>query len=1030
MAERAPRIDPRNATKVAEQVKRLLKTDYAPEWDQDDRLGGALIAVFARFTELVIERLNQVPEKNFLAFLDLLGVSRLPPQPARVPLTFILAQGSVVDVVVPKGTQVGASPDPGEQRPVLFETEQELVVAPVMLSAVAVREPGEDKYAIAVLTPESLVKTIEPPCRVFAGDSCCEHAMYLGHRALFSSPGLNSLILEFNLEEGGNCQVVWERHDGGQWRKIQPAEDKTSGLKVSGSVKLVLESPLPETVVNKASSRWLRCRLDNPIRLKWDDIGKTFVRDLKLPSIGKVKMTVSSVRTGLSADAALANTQTIDLNQEFFLFSEKPKLGDSFYLAHREAFSQAGAAVTLKIMVTDPSNYIQKELIPKTRSVPALTWGYWNGKAWTMLPTNDATQSFTKIGPVTATFTVPSDLCANLVNGIESYWIRVRITNGDYGKEAGVNLKKDDKGLPIKNGEDFVYTLQPATLVPPQISGLSLDYTHSLSEQTPETILCCNDFQYESPQTPSFTPFSRMADNQTTFYMGFSLPDGVACFPKRPLSIYFSIAKKECRHTARNETITPMRSPQLVWEYWNGEKWIVTTVKDETEAFLRTGLIIWLPPADIRPRTDFGASGQYWVRARLTESGDFPSPQLQRVLLNTTLATQTLTHTNEILGSSNENKGQRYRTTQTPILPGQQLEVEEMEMPTAAELKIIYREEGQDAVRAAGVTSGRKSVWVRWHEVPDFHGACCRDRHYVVDRLGGEICFGDGINGLIPPRGVGNIRLVRYQTGGGQAGNKPAGTVTQLQTTLPYIDKVINYEPAIGGADAETQEDMRERAPKILRHHHRAVTVEDFEDLALLASPKVARALCVPLLNVENARLENLDENREAKEKNGAGQIGVIIVPRSDETKPVPDIELIHCVRDYLVKHAIATATVSVAGPLYLSLSVNMDVVLQTPEAANTVVALLYQKVNAFLHPLTGGHYGTGWPFGEQPQESDVYRLISEVDGVDHVSALSVTLGEIEIVEDGQDKINKIRETHRFLIYSGRHKITCRYEKF
>ena len=68
----------------------------------------ALIRIFARYSEIIIDRLNQVPEKNFLAYLDLLGVSPVPPLPARVPLTFVPTAGSPAGVRVPPRTQVAA----------------------------------------------------------------------------------------------------------------------------------------------------------------------------------------------------------------------------------------------------------------------------------------------------------------------------------------------------------------------------------------------------------------------------------------------------------------------------------------------------------------------------------------------------------------------------------------------------------------------------------------------------------------------------------------------------------------------------------------------------------------------------------------------------------------------------------------------------------------------------------------------------------------------------------------------------------
>src|SRR3712207_1943892 len=64
------------------------------EFEPGAGLSGAMIRIFGRLAEIVIRRLNGVPEKNFLAFLDPLGASPMPPQPARAPLTFTLAAGS------------------------------------------------------------------------------------------------------------------------------------------------------------------------------------------------------------------------------------------------------------------------------------------------------------------------------------------------------------------------------------------------------------------------------------------------------------------------------------------------------------------------------------------------------------------------------------------------------------------------------------------------------------------------------------------------------------------------------------------------------------------------------------------------------------------------------------------------------------------------------------------------------------------------------------------------------------------------
>jgi predicted phage baseplate assembly protein len=339
------------------------------------------------------------------------------------------------------------------------------------------------------------------------------------------------------------------------------------------------------------------------------------------------------------------------------------------------------------------------------------------------------------------------------------------------------------------------------------------------------------------------------------------------------------------------------------------------------------------------------------------------------------------------------------------VLPGQRLQVREPELPPAAERAVLEAEEGTDALAVTFDATGKPTeIWVRWHEVTDFYGSGPRDRHYVIDRLTGEIRLGDGRSGLVPPVGAA-LRLAPYQTGGGSAGNRRAGVVVQLKTTVPYVDKVTNPEPATGGADAEALPLLLARAPRTVRHGGRAVTLEDYEDLALLASPEVARARCVPLADLAADPL--------AVAGGTAGQVSVIVVPRSSDVKPLPSLELIRRVQEFLDGVRVPTARLSVVGPLYVQVDIEATVAVRSLESATTVLAAVQQTVRAFLHPLTGGLGQEGWDFGRQPHASDVYALIEAVPGVDHVSFLKV---------DVVDPLHAI-DTGRFLVHAGVQKV-------
>ena len=145
----SPPIDTRSyAELVAEteaHAQRSALGDPAPDGLAD--AGGALIRIFGHFASLVVERLNRAPARNQLAFLNLIGTTRLPPQPARVPLTFTLAARSPVDALVPAGTLVGAPPPQGETDDVVFETERDLVVTRSTIAAVYVSDTESDTFS-------------------------------------------------------------------------------------------------------------------------------------------------------------------------------------------------------------------------------------------------------------------------------------------------------------------------------------------------------------------------------------------------------------------------------------------------------------------------------------------------------------------------------------------------------------------------------------------------------------------------------------------------------------------------------------------------------------------------------------------------------------------------------------------------------------------------------------------------------------------------------------------------------------------
>ncbi|MEG4495033.1 putative baseplate assembly protein [Microcoleus sp. D3_18_C4] len=498
----------------------------------------------------------------------------------------------------------------------------------------------------------------------------------------------------------------------------------------------------------------------------------------------------------------------------------------------------------------------------------------------------------------------------------------------------------------------------------------------------------------------SFQPFKVTADHAPALYLGFDKP-----FANRHTSLFAQVEPPQSVQPSDTEAV------QLVWEYASPSGWSWLGVKDETNAFAERGLIEFIGPTDWKKTSEFGQE-LFWLRVNWQEGQFRVPPRLRRLLTNTMWATQAITLENEILGSSDGTTSQIFRTIQKPVLQGEQLEVQEGKIPSVEERAASESQEGNAAVKVVRDKAGHiEAVWVRWQKVRDFYGSGPRDRHYVLDRLTGEVRFGDGQYGMVPPQGRNNILLCQYQTGGGTRGNLAANTVVQLKTTVPYIEKVTNLEAAGGGTEQESIDQVKERGPKFLRHRDRAVTIQDFEDLAYEASPEVARAKAIaptfkqksqeqkdnhpfdpldPNLWLDPKTLNpNLDNHNKAKFDN-AGQIRILIVPRTTAPQPVPSLALIDWVKAYMRERCDPSVYLQVTGPEWQAVSVTAEVVPESLETADSVRVAVVQQLEKFLHPLTGGKKGQGWALGRLPQQSDLYAAIQSIRGVDHVRSLKV----------------------------------------
>jgi hypothetical protein len=143
----SPNLDDRTFDElVAAAVDRIRRRDGAWRDLSVGDPGMVLLDAFAFVTEQLLFRVNRIPEKAYVAFLNLIGARLYPPTAATAVLTFTLQAPASAPVAIPRGTRVGAqrSGDTSDA-PIVFATVDDATIPAGAVSA-SVRAHNADTY--------------------------------------------------------------------------------------------------------------------------------------------------------------------------------------------------------------------------------------------------------------------------------------------------------------------------------------------------------------------------------------------------------------------------------------------------------------------------------------------------------------------------------------------------------------------------------------------------------------------------------------------------------------------------------------------------------------------------------------------------------------------------------------------------------------------------------------------------------------------------------------------------------------------
>ncbi|WP_363463303.1 putative baseplate assembly protein [Halogeometricum borinquense] len=453
-----------------------------------------------------------------------------------------------------------------------------------------------------------------------------------------------------------------------------------------------------------------------------------------------------------------------------------------------------------------------------------------------------------------------------------------------------------------------------------------------------------------------YRAFGNTVERGDTLYIGFD-GDPFAAAESLTLAVDYHDADLPEPTEIGSDDVSFEPSVELQWEYLppDGDSWMrLNVAADGTKALYESGAIELTDPEEWRfPQgdgdlIDIESSDLVWVRCRVETAGYEIPPQLDRIQPNVVSASHRVTVTNErleqvaSLGEPTALDGQTYKTEHTSIL--------------SADVRV----------------NGERFV-----EVPDFDASGPTDPHYCLDRDAGQITFGDGEHGSVPPADA--TVTADYVYGGGDEGNVSPTAVWQFEdptqsltetTSLSDIE-ITATSAATGGTDRETITEALERVRQDLRTPYRGVTVDDYEAIAS-RTPGVRVGQTNVLVDGE--------------------QVTVVVVPYAppDISTPKPSDGFLDTVRQHVTQRAMLGDQVTISGPTYVGLDITVSGQARLRYTDNGYEADIRAAIESFVHPLIGFD-GDGWPFGRSLKTTEIAEQVTALDGIDHVSDVEIT---------------------------------------
>ena len=231
----------------------------------------------------------------------------------------------------------------------------------------------------------------------------------------------------------------------------------------------------------------------------------------------------------------------------------------------------------------------------------------------------------------------------------------------------------------------------------------------------------------------------------------------------------------------------------------------------------------------------------------------------------------------------------------------------------------------------------------------------------------------------------------QYLVGGGARANVLSGQLTEISsisstgvnTAKQNTIVANNPDPASGGADGDTVEQLRLNSAGAFQSQLRAVTQEDYMARAMSMPAQFGRVSKAFVTKDSATFHANMRTSGNVNQNDQLLVSLYLLGLNNDNTLAIPSPALLGNVQTYLKEYRMLTDSVNIKPAFIINIGCNFDIVIRPNYTSQDVIARCLAVMKDFFNT-------DNWQINEPIVLGDIYTILDQVEGVQTVKKVEV----------------------------------------